>query len=275
MTFSKQLILLTAGIFLSACAVGIKNSNKDLIVNSEDPSFQNKGHELVYQMTEETGSYESLLNLTDVVYQYTYRTPDGKEDISTESYIFDGELSHAIYSKHERSLPELEGEIEQGFDGTNFWINVNGKASSDEKAIESVTFTRKTNFYWFTMMQKLLDPGIIYEYLEQTTVSDHNYDVVKISFESEDDAPTDIYQLYINTETHLVDQFLFTVASKGVFDPLLMKVTYEEFEGVKLPTYRKYTKSDWEANVIKEAWIEEISSDLKFNQGLKKSLFIN
>ena len=54
-----------------------------------------------------------------------------------------------------------------------------------------------------------------------------------------------------------------------------MRVEYENIEGILLMTYRKYTKSDWEANVINDAWVEEITKDIKFNQNLDRALFNN
>lgn len=123
------------------------------------------------------------------------------------------------------------------------------------------------------MMQKLLDPGIDYKYLGQDNIEGKLYDIVKITFNTADDVASDTYQLYIDPETYLADQFLFTVVSKNVTDPILMRVEYENVEGILLTTYRKYTKSDWEANVLKDTWIEEITKDIKFDQKLDKALF--
>lgn len=277
MSYLKLSIVIISSAVFAACGTKeVKTQEASEAIPTEVekvPEFQNKGHELVYIMTQESGDYEDLKNLKDVVYHYTYRTPDQKEDISIESYVFEGELSHGKYIKHERTLADIDGSIEQAFNGSEFRIKIDGELSMDSSAIEATTFTRKTNFYWFAMMQKLLDPGIKYEYLGQDSVLDINYDVVKVTFESADNSPTDTYQLYINPETHLVDQFLFTVVSKGVNDPILMRVTYEKFDGVQIPTYRKYTKSDWEATVINDVWVEEISKDIKFNQGLDSALF--
>jgi hypothetical protein len=163
--------------------------------------------------------------------------------------------------------------MEQGYNGKGFWLKIDGQKVTDHNAIESVKFTRKTNFYWFAMMQKLLDPGINYEYLGQKSVDNEVYEVVKITFASIDDVASDIYQLYINPKTNLVDQFLFTVVSKNVTDPILMRVKYENINGILLTTYRKYTKSDWNANVIKDVWVEEITKDIQFNQNLDGDLF--
>ena len=276
MYYSKSILVIIFSTLLTACGnkeAKTKETSKSVEVQA--PEFQNKGHELVYKMTQETGSYQDLLNLNDIVFNYTYRTPDQKEDVSIESYIFNGELSHGSYLKHERTLPNLKGKMQQGYNGKDFWLKMDGQEITDSNAIESVTFTRKTNFYWFAMMQKLLDPGIKYEYLGQNNIAGKLYDIVKITFHTADDVASDTYQLYINPETHLVDQFLFTVVSKNVTDPILMRVKYENVEGILLTTYRKYTKSDWEANVLKDAWVEEITKDIKFNQNLDRTLFNN
>jgi len=276
MYYSKLILVIIFITSLTACG-NKEGKTKETTKTAEVqmPEFQNKGHELVYKMTQETGSYQDLLNLKDIVFHYTYRTPDQKEDVSIESYIFNGELSHGTYLKHERTLPNLKGEMQQGYNGKDFWVKIDGQEITDSSAIESVTFTRKTNFYWFAMMQKLLDPNINYEYLGQDNKEGKLYDIVKITFNTADDVASDSYQLYINPETHLIDQFLFTVVSKNVTDPILMRVKYENVEGILLPTYRKYTKSDWEANVLKDAWVEEITKDIKFNQNLDKALFNN
>jgi hypothetical protein len=51
------------------------------------------------------------------------------------------------------------------------------------------------------MMQKLLDPGVEYEHLEQVAIDKNTYDVVNVTFKS--DKPTDIYRLFINQKTSL------------------------------------------------------------------------
>lgn len=234
--------------------------------------FQNKAHELVYNMVEKTGTYEDLKALKDVDYIYTYTTPDGKTDSVNEKYIFEGELSYAKYLKHERTASNLEGSFEQGFDGTNFWQKHEGNYMKDSNTMKSVTFKRKTNFYWFTMMQKLTDPGLNYELLDTDTLDGSFYDVVKVSFKSQA-KPTDIYQLYINKKTNLVDQFLFTVADYGKMDALIMKVEYEKIDGILIPTKRKYTKGNWEGENINDNWIAVNWTHIKFNTGISKSLF--
>lgn len=137
--------------------------------------------------------------------------------------------------------------------------------------LKRVAFNRKTNFYWFTMIQKLLDPGLNYKYVKDTVIEENAYDVVDISFSS--DKPTDIYQLFINQKTNLVDQFLFTVMDFNVSEPNLMVMEYEEVQGLLIPTKRKYTKSNWNAEPLTENWINVNWTDIKFNNGLDKALF--
>ena len=236
--------------------------------------FQNKGHQLVYAMVQKVGDYSKLQDKKNVEYTYTYKTPDGQTDSSTEKYMVDGELSYGAYHTHERTLPQLEGLIEQGFDGNEFWLKHNGEVLTDEKLLKTVSFKRRTNFYWFAMMQKLLDPGLNYEHLGEKTIDSKAYDVVKISFSAEPGTPTDIYQLYINKQTQLVDQFLFTVADFGKMEtPNIMQLEYEEIDGILIPTKRQYKKSTWNADLTDDPWILVTWTNIEFNTELKKQDF--
>jgi len=241
---------------------------------STEPVFQNEGHEWVYRMTQKTGTYADLLKLLDVAYTHTYQTPDGKKDVSTEKYLFKGELSLGIYEQHERTLSQITDTLIQGYDGEEFWVQNKGEYLQEEKVLARARFNRKTNFYWFAMFQKMLDPGLKYEYLGEKEVDSITYKVVNVSFSSPDSTPTDIYQLFINPQTLLVDQFLFTVADFGMMEtPLLMQVEYEEVDGMLIPSKRKYKKSSWEAEISDGPWIEVNWTDIRFNNGLTPSDF--
>ncbi|MCH3882236.1 DUF6503 family protein [Tenacibaculum aquimarinum] len=272
----KHILILSLSLFfaLTSCENEKKVDTPSTNQEKENTiSFQNKGHELVYKMTQKVGDYSKLSNKKDVVYTYTYQTPDGKSDISTEKYIFNGELSYGKYNKHQRTLANLEGIIEQGYDGSEFWLKNNGKLINDAKALKRVAFNRPTNYYWFTMMQKLLDPGLNYEYLGEKTINNLNYDIVKVTFESKENTPKDIYQLYINKETNLVDQFLFTVMDFKKAEPLLMELAYENIDGLLIPTKRRYKNSNWNADVTDKPWILVNWTDIKFDNNLNKELF--
>jgi len=275
-----KLSLLAISIFtLISCKEEKQNKMEETEVSetvaTEEKSleFENKGHELVYNMTQKIGDYNKLLEKKDVVFNYTYQTPDNKTNVSTEKYMFDGELSYGHYTQHERTMPNLEGEIEQGYDGKEYWLKHNGEIVTDTVALKKVAFNRPTNFYWFTMMQKLMDPSVNYEYLKEQTIDSTAYDVVKISFDSEDGRPRDIYQVYINKDTQLIDQFLFTVADYKKMTPSLMQLEYVEVDGFLIPSKRRYKNSNWEAEVTDKPWVHANWTDIKFDNGFTKADF--
>ena len=273
---TTKIILITFSIFFFSCGNKKTNSavKSDISTEKSAPiTFKNKGHELVYNTVQKTGNYQMLAAKKDVVYTYSYQTPDGKLDISTEKYIFDGEFSYGVYTKHQRTLTDLEGKIEQGYDGNEFWLKNNGEIITDSVALKKVAFNRPTNFYWFCMIQKLLDPNVEYQYIKEQTIDGTAYDVVKITFESNPNKQQDTYQVYINKETKLIDQFLFTVMDFGKTKPLLMKMKYEDVAGILIPTQRRYKASNWDAEVIDAPWIQVNWTNIKFNNGLQKELF--
>jgi hypothetical protein len=276
MNLKIETIALSFLLLIVSCKDISKKEVKEVTVQEKPTlNFQNNGHELIYNMVEKVGTYQKLRKRKDVEYTYTYATPDGKADISTERYIFDGELSYGMYKQHQRTLPDLEGVMEQGYDGKEYWLKLNGELVNDTTALKRVSFSRPTNFYWFTMFQKLLDPGLIYAYLGEKEIDNKTYDIVKISFESQNNKPTDVYQLYINKETQLVDQFLFTVAEFGVVEePFLMQMEYEEIDGFLIPSKRKYKKSTWDAQVSNEPWISVDWSNIRFDTNLEKEEFV-
>ncbi|OEJ98790.1 hypothetical protein A8C32_06225 [Flavivirga aquatica] len=271
----KVIYLIALTIIMASCQS--KNSKKEEATNQsqeEKIHFQNKAHELVYKMVQKTGTYDKLKALKNVVYTYTYRTSDQEEDVSIEKYIFEGEHSLGEYSKHERTLSNLKGNIIQKYNGDTFSLEHQNKSINDPELLHQVEFTRKTNFFWFTMMQKFLDPGIEYEYLRKETVKENEYDIVKISYKLNDGNPSDVYHLYINSKTLLVDQFLFTVVDHGIINkPLIMEVKYEKVNDILVPSYRRYTKSNWKGEILKDEWVEEISTNIKFNQVINKEEF--
>lgn len=200
---------------------------------------------LVAKMVDAVGGRERLYALKDVEYTYTYASADGKKDVSLERYVFDGELSWAKYTTHEMFLlPDVPGDVIQGYNGKESWASHEGKLLTDPKLLKIVDFSRKTNFYWFTMMFKLTDPGLNYEYAGTRKVEDIEYDLVKVTFNDGVGDVQDTYVLYINPGTHLVDQFLFTVMDFGIEQPFLMRVQYDEIAGLKLPTRRAATRAD-------------------------------
>lgn len=242
---------------------------------TEKVSKSDNPRALIEDVVKAVGGKENFYALRDVEYQFTVLDhSDGKKDVSIERYIFDGQLSWGKWLVREKyAFPQLEGEIVSGYNGKESWATVNGQLMTDPQSHKLVDFTRKTCYYWFAMMYKLLDPGMIYTYKGARSVNGIEYDVVEITFEAGVGDVQDTYVLYINPQTHLVDQFLFTVLDFGITEPLMMKVEYEEVAGLRLPARKKYAPADWEGNIKQDVWVDEIAENIKFNNGFSRDLF--
>lgn len=259
-----------------SCQTNTEEKPVSSIPKNEQLEAGNPGAKMVKEMIDALGGLEAYYQLQDVEYTYYYRNPEsGQEDVSLERYIYDGEKSWAEYTKHDyRMMPDKEGVVIQSYDGKNTWVTLNGEKVEVPKIVKMADFNRKTNFYWLNMFPKLLDPGTRFEKKENRMMNDINYEMVEVSFGENIGDAQDKYLLYINPETKLVDQFLFTVMDFGRAEPLLMEVKYEEVSGIKWPTYRRYAPANWEGELAEDyVWIEEISENLKFNNGFDESLF--
>jgi len=232
---------------------------------------------LVEKVVAQAGGIGALRAKRDVEYTYIYRNGEsGALDVSLERYVFDGEKSWARYVVHEGSLSEAEGTVVQGYNGKTTWQTVDGERTTDPKMLKMADFLRKTNFYWFAMTFKLLDPGMTYTYEGQREVDGTTYETVRVGFEEGVGDVSDTYLLYINPKTWRIDQFLFTVLDFGMKEPFLMKVDYDVVDGVMLPTKRRYAPATWEGKLKrrgKTKWTDEISVGIRFNNGFKPKLF--
>ncbi|MEM6884368.1 MAG: hypothetical protein AAF571_04995 [Verrucomicrobiota bacterium] len=221
---------------------------------------------LIEEAVEAMGGRAAFYAKQGVRYTYTYRKSDGKKDVSIETYRFGDEFSKARYSHRDLLFPEMKGELVQIFDGKFTRTFLDGNSVKKEDVAQRSDFLRKTNFYWFAMMFKLLDPGLIYTYQGNQEIDGVKYRKVDISFEDGVGDVKDTYLVFINEDTKLIDFFLFTVMDFGIEDPLLMKVGYEEIDGILLPTKRKYIQAeDWRATHDPDGdWVYEISTDVEF-----------
>lgn len=227
---------------------------------------------LLQKVTQKVGTISQLQAKNDVEYTYLYRSPDGKVDLSIERYIFDGEQSWAKYIVHEKNVsPDVSGDLIQSSVDGNVSVSINHQPVKEEKTIKLAAFLRPTNFYWFAMNQKLLDPGTVVKMAGKRKVGDIEYTLVDLTFEQEN---TDRYLLYINPETLLIDQFLFTVIDFGRTQPLLMTINYEEVDGITLPTRRRYAPAkSWTGELEADTWTDEIMMMIRFGNGFTKEDF--
>jgi len=235
-------------------------------------SFAQNANHLVADMLEALGGKQAFYDLKNVTYDYAYSNPNnGGKLKGTETYVFDGELSHGNYSEH--SVLGSMGKIIEGYDGKNAWVKINGVVSTDNKANGVARFLRKTNYYWFTMFFKLQDEGINLEYIGTKKVEGRDYNLVKVTFGRTVGDAQDTYVLYINKKTKLVDQFLFNVVANAIMEPRLMKVHYDVIGGIKIPSERSYINANWDGDIVGDKWTTTYWSNIRFNTKIDLKMF--
>jgi hypothetical protein len=235
-----------------------------------------KSAELLDAMVAVNGGYDALSAKKDVQFNYVYDNFEKGKDVSTERFIFDGEHSWASYKQHDINvLPGTKGTAIQTLVDNKPTITLNGKAITDPAAIGGTVFLRKVNTYWFAMMYKLKNPGTNYKYLGTEKVGAITYDKVSLTYDSEHTKKeqNDEYILYFNPETHLVDQFFFSLPAWKINKPILkMTIKYEVIDGIYVTTVRKGFMPN------KDGGFSPIGvftfSDVKFNNGFKKEDFL-
>ena len=237
------------------------------------PNYDTSDPQSILKAVEKAhGGWGHLWNKKDVEFTYRYHNPTlNKTYLSTERYIFDTEASFGTYSQHEINvLPDTEGTVSQGFDGEKTVMMVNGTKSEDPQANAVAAFLRGANYFWFVMPYKLNDPGTIATYEGQEVHNDITYDKVKVTYDAgvTGKEQNDIYILYVNPETQLIDRFYFSLPFLGVNDPVLIaNYEYEAIEGQLLSTKRTYFLPNEEGAYGESPSLEQTISNVKFNNG--------
>ncbi|ADV51159.1 hypothetical protein I2486_19355 [Cellulophaga sp. E16_2] len=231
-----------------------------------------KSAELIAALESVNGGYNKLSSKKDVQFNYVYDNFEKGKDVSLERHIFNGEQSWASYSQHDLNvLPGKKGVAVQSLVDGIPALTLDGKAITDAKALGGTKFLREVNFYWFAMMYKLKNEGANYKFLGTEKVGKITYDKVSLTYSSDvtKKEQNDEYILYFNPETHLVDQFFFSLPAWGINTPVLkMTLAYEEIDGILVSTVRKGFGPDGSPMGV------FTFSDVKFNNGFKKEAFL-
>ena len=238
------------------------------LVNAQQPDPT----QLITEMEQATGGWDKLYALKDVEFSYDYLSPQqGVRDLSTERYIFEGEHSWAKYSTHQINvLPDQSGEVIQSLVNSKPTISHQGKLLTDPQLLGATDFLRRANYFWFTMNFKLNDPGTIHEYVGEEKMGGNTYHKVRVTYNSGKTGKeqNDGYLLYINEDTHLVDQFYFSLPAMGVNEiAIKMKVEYETLNGVKLPVKRTIYMPGSDGKFSAEPSLIQTSTNIKFSNG--------
>ncbi|WP_289644973.1 DUF6503 family protein [Maribacter aestuarii] len=217
------------------------------------------------------GGWNHLRSKNDVEYHYEYTVPEGKADISTERYIFDSETSFGHYTRHEiNTLPNEDGIVIHLFDGEKTTLTLDGNAVENEQTISVGQFVRRANYFWFVMPYKLNDPGTIAKYLGKEVYNGIDYTKLEITYDAKvtGKEKNDIYILYVNQKTQLIDRFYFSLPFLGINAPVILaEYTYEMVEGQKLATKRNYYLPKKDGTYDTNPSITQKLSNIKFNNG--------
>ncbi|MEO9510596.1 MAG: DUF6503 family protein [Flavobacteriaceae bacterium] len=217
------------------------------------------------------GGWNDLWKKKDVEYTYDYRyTANDIADVSIERYIFDSEASYGKYDQHQINImPDKEGEVIQCFDGNETVVMVNGKKTEDPKLLGVSDFLRRANYYWFTMPYKLNDKGTVAKFLGQEEYNGTMYDKIHVTYDPtvSGKEQNDIYILYVNPETKLIDRFYFSLPFLGVEEPIIIaNYKYEDIDGQLISTKRSYFMPSPEG-YSEEPNLVQTMTNVKFNNG--------
>lgn len=270
----QQLKMKRQNTLLSALLLVAFFATTAFISNSKEEATDSKSMELLNALEKENGGWETLLKMKDVEFNYEYKDFGKKaKDVSVERYVFANETSWASYDYHKVNvMPTAEGKVVQCLMNGKPEISLNGEKVNDPKAIGGTAFLRSANYYWFTMMYKLKDPGVNHQYMGTEVQNGIAYDKMKVTHSNTGKEANDEYILYFNPKTHLVDFFYFSLPAMGVKQTVLrMELSYEKIQGVYVNTVRKgiFPNEKGEYN----PGGEYTYSNVKFNNNFTKDDF--
>lgn len=229
-----------------------------------------KSKSLLEALASVNGGWKKIASKKDVEITYRYHDLTKGIDLSTERYIFDGEASWAEYRNLHTAniMTESQGVVKQNTIKGITNITLNDQKVTDEKNVGTAKFFRSVNFYWLTMMYKLEDPGTVHKYLGKENVNGIDYDKISLTYDAKiiGKEVNDEYILYFNPETHLVDQFFFSLPAWGINKPVLrMELGYNKIEDVLIATSRKVFAPNAQGKYSLLGVFT--TSDIKFNNG--------
>lgn len=109
----------------------------------------------------------------------------------------------------------------------------NGQPVADPKDLLSLGYRRFINdTYWLLMGFKSFDPGVTREYAgEKTDAAGRVYDVVRLSFANVGLTPGDVYWMWVNRDSGLVDQWHMKLEGDKPEDPPSV-VTFRDYRRI-------------------------------------------
>ncbi len=255
-TFRWGILLIVASLFLS---------------NEKYEDAHLDAKKIIALMEKSLGGKEKFYNMKDVKFDYTFEyVESGKKDVSEERMIFDGEHSYAKYTYHKSLvMPQEEGDVIHSWLNGKAYVFHNGASINDEKMLKSCEGIRKANYYWFTMMYKLSDPGVVLTTVGHEKIGRKFFHKVQVDYDSKiiGKEDNDAYLLYINSESNLVERFHFSIPEDGAHEGVKVVVDYKTVNGLKVPAKRSVYMPNEDGSYNKSPRLVQTSSNIHFRNG--------
>ncbi|MDQ3283371.1 MAG: hypothetical protein M3Q69_18380 [Acidobacteriota bacterium] len=119
----------------------------------------------------------------------------------------------------------------------------NGQPVADPAELLTFGYRRFINdTYWLLMGYKAFDPGVTREYAgEKTNACGQTFDVVRFSFQNVGLTPGDVYWMWVNRDTGLIDQWHMKLEGSKPDDPpsVVLFHDYRRIGGLLISTRRE------------------------------------
>lgn len=276
MKSTLKILAILSLVFIISCAEKVKKEvekMEEAAMEAEvTPKYDTSDPQSILKAIEYAhGGWNDLWKKKDVQYTYNYYSTDAdKTDLSTERYIFKNEASFGHYTQHEINvMPEVDGVITHSFDGVNTAVHIEGEKTEDAQGNAVGDFIRRANYFWFVMPYKLNDKGTITTYIGQEELNGIAYDKLHVTYDPEltGKEQNDIYILYVNPATKLIDRFYFSLPFMGVNEPIIIAdYEYEDIDGQMIATKRNYFMPSSDGYAEAPNLIQTLT-DISFNNG--------
>ena len=233
-----------------------------------------EGGQLVLRAIEAHGGLEAWYNAPTSSYSWEYANVD--MDFRFKSHMVVDNLSRRAYhdllelGTHAEAKP-INGQF--AWDGSDAWIY------PDTLTRPNPRFWATTGYYFQSIPFILADPGILYEVKPDEELDGVMYDRVDVAYDAGvGDSPGDVYMLYINKETSLVDAIRYTVTygqtkeqameQEAPNETLFYYKEYVTVDGLTVATFfNGFHFKDGEKIAPKnDAWATEISFSEAFDE---------
>lgn len=179
---------------------------------------------------------------------------------------------YTIDLKSRKEIIELKGKYKLGNDGDKVWVS----PVRDSFPGRSPRFMKNLVFYFVGLPFVLADEGVDLSDQGIQKIDDKEYQVIKAAFgEGVGDAPEDVYVLYVNPKTSIIDFITYSVTyfdQKKSTKYNALKYNWKNVNGLLFP--ESYVGYKWEDGKLGEKRYESPFANSSFSkEKIEDSMF--